>query len=97
MIQPNPHFLSQSERESLKALHRKERDKKICDRIKAILLLDNGWSYDILKSLENADLDLAKAPGFELQKSPPYYNMEEISEARIPGLWLGLNPHFQVI
>jgi len=35
---------------------------------------------DILKSLENADLDLAKAPGFELHKSPPYYNMDEISE-----------------
>ena len=42
MTQPNSHFLSQSERDSLKALHRKERDKKVCDRIKAILLLDNG-------------------------------------------------------
>ncbi len=46
MNQPKHHFLSQAERDSFKALHRKERDKKICDRIKAILLLDNGWSYD---------------------------------------------------
>ena len=57
MLQPNPHFLSQSERESLKALHRKERDKKICDRIKAILLLDNGWSYDRIAAVLLLDSD----------------------------------------
>lgn len=57
MTQPNPHFLSQSERDSLKALHRKERDKKICDRIKAILLLDNGWSYDRIATVLLLDID----------------------------------------
>lgn len=57
MTQPNSHFLSQSERDSLKALHRKERDKKVCDRIKAILLLDNGWSYDRIATALLLDSD----------------------------------------
>src|ERR671936_566799 len=38
-------FLSTSEQETLKTQHRKERDKRICDRIKAVLLYDKGWSY----------------------------------------------------
>jgi transposase len=37
--------LSQLEREDLKSRHKKERDKRICDRIKAVLLFDEGWSY----------------------------------------------------
>jgi transposase len=37
--------LSKTEREDLKAQHKKERDKRICDRIKAVLLFDEGWSY----------------------------------------------------
>lgn len=37
-------FLSQSEKELLKAQHKKERDKRICDRIKAVLLYDKGWT-----------------------------------------------------
>ncbi len=37
--------LSQLEREKLKSQHKKERDKRICDRIKAVLLFDEGWSY----------------------------------------------------
>jgi transposase len=38
-------FLSPEEQERLKAQHRKERDKRICDRIKAVLLYDKGWTY----------------------------------------------------
>jgi hypothetical protein len=37
--------LSSLERESLKAQHKKERDKRICDRIKAVLLFDKDWIY----------------------------------------------------
>ncbi len=37
-------FLDNSERAQLRDLHRKERDKRICDRIKAVLLYDKGWS-----------------------------------------------------
>ena len=37
-------FLTKIERSELKAQHRLERDRRICDRIKAILLYDEGWS-----------------------------------------------------
>jgi DNA-binding NarL/FixJ family response regulator len=37
-------FLSDNERAQLKAQHKRERDKRICDRIKAVLLCDKGWS-----------------------------------------------------
>ena len=39
-------FLTDLERQSLKAKHKKERDKRICDRIKAVLLYDKGWTYE---------------------------------------------------
>ena len=38
-------FLTETEKEQLKAQHKKERDKRVCDRIKAVLLYDKGWSY----------------------------------------------------
>jgi len=37
-------FLSQSEKKLLKRQHKQERDKRICDRIKAVLLYDKGWT-----------------------------------------------------
>lgn len=39
-------FLDDVERAQLKTHHKKERDKKICDRIKAVLLYDKGWSFE---------------------------------------------------
>lgn len=39
-------FLSLEERDRLKSQHKKERDKRLCDRIKAILLYDEGWTYE---------------------------------------------------
>lgn len=39
-------FLSKKEKEELQARHRLERDRKVCDRIKAILLYDKGWSFE---------------------------------------------------
>lgn len=38
-------FLSPEERENLRIQHKKERDKRICYRINAVLLADIGWSY----------------------------------------------------
>ena len=38
-------FLSSHERDFLKTQHRMERDKRVCDRIKAVLLSDDGWGY----------------------------------------------------
>lgn len=39
-------FLTELDREQLKRQHKQERDKRICDRIKAILLSDEGWSAE---------------------------------------------------
>lgn len=38
-------FLIDEERYLLRIQHKKERDKRICDRIKAVLLHDKGWSF----------------------------------------------------
>lgn len=38
-------FLSPEERNKLKLQHKRERDKRICDRIKAVLLIDKGWTF----------------------------------------------------
>jgi len=37
--------LSEQERIALKTRHKQERDRRVCDRIKAVLLYDRGWSY----------------------------------------------------
>jgi transposase len=37
--------LTPIEREKLQKQHRKERDKRTCDRIKAVLAYDDGYSY----------------------------------------------------
>ena len=37
-------FLTEQKRAQLKLQHKQERDKRVCDRIKAILLYDEGWS-----------------------------------------------------
>ena len=38
-------FLDQSEREYLESQHKSERDGRVRDRIKAVLLYNKGWSY----------------------------------------------------
>jgi transposase len=37
-------FLTAHERDQLRLQHKRERDKRVCDRIKAILLYDEGWT-----------------------------------------------------
>jgi len=45
-------FLNEDERDQLIAQHRKEKDRRTGDRIKAILMADDGWSFrDIAKAL----------------------------------------------
>lgn len=38
-------FLTSEQRETLKKRHRQERDGRVRDRIKAVMLSDKGWSY----------------------------------------------------
>jgi transposase len=50
------HFLTDFEREQLKAQHRQERDGRVRDRIKAVLLYDKQWSpQDIAEALLISD------------------------------------------
>ena len=39
------YFLTDEERFSLQKQHKKERDGRIRDRIKAVLLRDKGWTW----------------------------------------------------
>ncbi|MDR2539754.1 MAG: helix-turn-helix domain-containing protein [Chlamydiales bacterium] len=47
-MQPETNILTRNQRDILKARHRHERDKRLCDRIKTILLLDKGWTYEAI-------------------------------------------------
>jgi transposase len=38
-------FLTKDQEQELRALHRKGRDRSVCDRIKAVLLSNDGWTY----------------------------------------------------
>ena len=38
-------FLTGTEREALKGQHRQEKNRRVADRIKAVLLSDKGWTY----------------------------------------------------
>ena len=50
------HFLTDPERTQLKAQHRQERDGRVRDRIKAILLYDKDWSsQEIAEALLMSD------------------------------------------
>ncbi|PWU14537.1 MAG: hypothetical protein C5B45_04280 [Chlamydiae bacterium] len=44
-MQLKANFLTRNQKDILKARHRHERDKRLCDRITSILLLDEGWTY----------------------------------------------------
>ncbi|PWU13276.1 MAG: hypothetical protein C5B45_06325 [Chlamydiae bacterium] len=44
-MQPTPSFLTRNPKDILKARHRHEREKRLCDRIKSIVLLNEGWTY----------------------------------------------------
>ena len=51
-------FLSDEERSQLRTQHKRERDRRICDRIKAVLLCDRGWTFkEIAEASEDAIRD----------------------------------------
>jgi transposase len=41
-------LLTEEERATLKAQHRQERDRRICDRLRAVLLADDGWTQQMI-------------------------------------------------
>lgn len=48
MLKVSMPFLTFTQRSELKARHRCERDRRVCDRIKAVLLFDKGWTYQMI-------------------------------------------------
>ena len=68
-------FLDKKEKEDLQARHRLERDGKIRDRIKAVLLSDKGWSCEKIaealliseRSIRNHISDYARSKKLEIQ------------------------------
>ena len=48
MNKQNQSFLSDIERTQLRVQHKRERDGRIRDRIKAVLLRDKGWSIPMI-------------------------------------------------
>lgn len=46
MCTPKKGFLNKAERSALYNEQRREKDKRLADRIRSILLLDEGWSYE---------------------------------------------------
>ncbi|MEN9945617.1 MAG: hypothetical protein RLZZ293_3 [Pseudomonadota bacterium] len=43
--------LTKEEIESLRTQHKKSRDKRVCDRIKAVLLINDGYSYEKIANI----------------------------------------------
>lgn len=41
-----PNFLTENEVLALRLAHRRQRDKKLADRIKSLLMLNDGFTYD---------------------------------------------------
>jgi predicted ArsR family transcriptional regulator len=81
-------FLTGQEREQLKLQHRRERDGRIRDRIKAVLLYDEGWTpKDIARVLLISDeavrnhIDEYKAS--KKLKPESGGSAEKLSEARL--------------
>lgn len=42
------HFLSPTEVSSLRSMHKKSHEKRVCDKLKAILMLNSGYSYEMI-------------------------------------------------
>ncbi len=51
MLKVSMAFLTPAQRSTLKVHHRCERDRRVCDRIKAVLLSDDGWSYKMISKV----------------------------------------------
>jgi len=62
-------FLTNVERNQLKEQHRRERDGRIRDRIKAVLLRDKGWSISAIAEALLLSVDAVREHIAEYKKS----------------------------
>ena len=63
------YILTDEERETLKKHHRKERDGRVRDRLKVVLLRDMGWSYALIAEALFLDEDTVGRHLKEYQES----------------------------
>jgi DNA-binding NarL/FixJ family response regulator len=54
-------YFTQEEREELRSMHRREHDRRVADRIKAVLLADQGWTNKQVAEALFVDEDTAAA------------------------------------
>ena len=62
-------FLTDEERVQLRFQHKRERDRRICDRIKAVLLCDKGWSIPAIAEALLLSEDAVRAHIAEYKES----------------------------
>ena len=62
-------FLSPEEEQELRSLHRKESDSRVCDRIKAVLLSNDGWTYIMIAKALMIDEKTASKHVFDYKVS----------------------------
>jgi len=72
-------FLTDDERNILKAQHKRERDKRVCDRIKAVLLYDKGWTLMQIAELFYYQMMLF-ANTFKNTENPENLNLKMVAQ-----------------
>jgi transposase len=72
-------FLTAQERNDLKVRHRSEKDRRTGDRIKAVLLIDEGWAFEAVAHALLVDDDTVRRHLKEYQES------RKLEDAEHPG------------
>jgi transposase len=62
-------FLKEEEREELKSDHRKEKNRRTADRIKAVLMSNEGWSFREISKILLLDEETVSKHIFEYRES----------------------------
>ncbi len=75
--------LTQDKINELKDLHKKERDKRICDRIKAVLLINKGYTYQQVAEMLLLDDDTIRRHVQEYLDSEKLKNNNKGSESKL--------------
>jgi transposase len=75
--------LTEAKITELKALHKKERDKRICDRIKAVLLINEGYTYEQVAKVLLVDDDTVRRHIQEYLNSEKLKNNNKGSNSKL--------------
>jgi transposase len=75
--------LTEDKINELVSLHKRERDKRICDRIKAVLLINEGYSYEQVAKILLVDDDTVRRHVQEYLTSEKLKNNNKGSESKL--------------